>query len=67
MPAAKACRRAADGSASRPYPIRPKDNDVFLNKGDLVRIDSPLNATGSIGGLVATGAVGMLLTFREVR
>lgn len=47
--------------------LAAKDNDVFLQKGDLVRIDSPLNATGSIGGLVATGSTTMVLTFREAR
>ena len=47
--------------------LTPKDNNVFLNKGDMIRIDSPLNATGTIAGANFTGAIGMVLTFREAR
>jgi len=52
--------------------LTPKDNDNFLNKGDLVRIDSLANATGAwlftnATGAIATGAANVVLTFRQAR
>jgi len=48
--------------------LRPKDNlEVYCAKGDILRIDSPLYATGAIGGIVTTGSTQVVLSFRATR
>jgi len=47
--------------------IRPKDNNVYCAKGDILRIDSPLNATASHAGAVTTGETQVVFSFRALR
>lgn len=47
--------------------IRPKDNNAYCAKGDVLRIDSPLNATAAIAGAVTTGATQVVFSFRSLR
>lgn len=47
--------------------IKPKDNNVYCAKGDLLRIDSPLNSTAAIAGAVSTAATQAVFSFRALR
>lgn len=47
--------------------LKPKDNNAYCAKGDVLRIDSPLNATAAIAGAVSTAATQVVFSFRSTR